>query len=69
MKKRQDKYKIIAFSCSLEISEILDSIIEQAKAKGKRINKSQLIESMIYDSIKASYIQSQLKKDNKEEIN
>ena len=68
MKKRDSNYKTFTISISKEVCEILEDIIKGAKSKGHRINRSQLIESMIYDSLHSTYIQSELLK-KKEEVN
>lgn len=59
--------KVVSLSLSKEVYDILEDIIKQAKKKGNRISRSALIESLIYDSLKATYIQSQLNKEKKEE--
>lgn len=66
--QKRGQYVIVGLSLSTEINDILNDIIKKVKKdKGVKITKSRLIESLLYDSLKQTYIQSKLQEENKEE--
>ena len=66
--QKRGQYVIVGLSLSKEINDILNDIIKKVKQdKGAKITKSRLIESLLYDSLKQTYIQSKLQEENKEE--
>lgn len=66
--QKRGQYVIVGLSLSTEINDILNDIIKKVKQdKNVKITKSRLIESLLYDSLKQTYIQSKLQEENKEE--